>query len=292
MMTETGIIKNLTARFINNTGYLEKASNANLDNKTANAGYNNYTCWGRDYAKIIGESEYIWNGVAWCDEYIDVNFVNEFGIDVAKKLLGGFSAYTPTSAQYFKNMGRWTTKNPKEGYVIFFKDSGGTICHTGYVSDADSSYVYTNEGNTSSASGVVANGGGVANKKYSLSYSRIAGYGMPDYSIVVKEMNELMSKEYDELKQLIEIQNRIIENQSAAIDSLSEQCKLLLDVEETTMVYDYVDSNMPEWARDAVTAAMESGIIKGNEDGRLRLSFKDLRTIVREYRAGLYNKKG
>jgi peptidoglycan hydrolase-like protein with peptidoglycan-binding domain len=41
--------------------------------------------------------------------------------------------------------------------------------------------VYTVEGNTSSAAGVVANGGAVAKKQYSLSYGRIAGYGRPKY---------------------------------------------------------------------------------------------------------------
>ena len=47
--------------------------------------------------------------------------------------------------------------------------------------DVDRNYVYTVEGNTSSTSGVVANGGGVFCKKYSLSYSRIYGYGRPKY---------------------------------------------------------------------------------------------------------------
>ena len=32
-------------------GYLEKASNAQLDSKTGNAGYNNHTKYARDHAK-------------------------------------------------------------------------------------------------------------------------------------------------------------------------------------------------------------------------------------------------
>ena len=32
-------------------GYLEKKSNSNLDSKTANAGYNNYTKYARDFDK-------------------------------------------------------------------------------------------------------------------------------------------------------------------------------------------------------------------------------------------------
>ena len=36
----------------NEVGYLEKRTNAQLDSKTANAGYNNYTKYGRDMHKI------------------------------------------------------------------------------------------------------------------------------------------------------------------------------------------------------------------------------------------------
>ena len=42
-------------------------------------------------------------------------------------------------------------------------------------------YVYTIEGNTSSALGVVSNGGCVRKKSYGLTYRNIAGYGRPKY---------------------------------------------------------------------------------------------------------------
>lgn len=42
-------------------GYLEKASNKNLDDKTANAGYNNYTKYGKWYGD---------NGAYWCQQFI------------------------------------------------------------------------------------------------------------------------------------------------------------------------------------------------------------------------------
>lgn len=53
--------------------------------------------------------------------------------------------------------------------------------------------------------------------------------------------------------------------------------------------YGYIDENMPEWAKTAVGKAVEKGIIKGDENGNLGLSYNDLRAIVREYRAGLYD---
>ena len=47
---------------------------------------------------------------------------------------------------------------------------------------------------------------------------------------------------------------------------------------------------MPDWARKAVQAAMDYGALVGDEQGRLGLSYKDLRTICREHRCGMYNK--
>ena len=55
-------------------------------------------------------------------------------------------------------------------------------------------------------------------------------------------------------------------------------------------IYDYIDENMPDWARKAVQAAMDYGAVQGDENGRLGLSYKDLRAICREYRCGLYEK--
>lgn len=190
----------------NELGYIEKASNFDLDSKTGNAGSNNYTKYSRDLLKWVG-SPYA-NGVPWCDIIFDWCIVKacikkcgneKDGIALAKSILGGWSAYTPTSAQYYKNMGRFGAE-PKIGAQIFFKNVT-TICHTGIVSRIENGYVYTYEGNTSSAPGVVANGGCVRQKSYSLSYPKIAGYGYLDYSEneaeESKENNK--SKKYKEL---------------------------------------------------------------------------------------------
>ena len=161
-------------------GYLEKKSNANLYDKTANAGSANYTKYGKEmhdiYPSIMDFP------AAWCDCFVDWCFYKAYGVCNAKALLGGnFNDYTPSSAQLYKNKNAWY-KTPKVGDQIFFKNST-RINHTGLVYKVDSTYVYTIEGNTSGASGVVANGGGVCKKKYSLSYSKIAGYGRPKYDV-------------------------------------------------------------------------------------------------------------
>lgn len=171
---------------LNEVGYLEKKSNSNLDSKTGNAGYNNWTKYARDLDAIPNFYNGKKNGYAWCDMFVDWVFVKAFGVDIAKKLLcqpnKSYGAGCYYSARYYKNNGQFHTKNPKKGDQIFFWNSSKSdVAHTGLVYKVDNTYVYTVEGNTSSASGVVANGGAVEKKKYSLSYSRIYGYGRPKY---------------------------------------------------------------------------------------------------------------
>ncbi len=137
------------------------------------------------------------NGYPWCDTFVDWCMVKAYG-DKAIELIHGWSAYTPTSAGYYKNHGQWHS-DACVGDVIFFKDSYGTICHTGLVYDVDERYVYTIEGNTSYQSGVVANGGAVAKKRYPLGYGLIAGYGRPDYSIVQEKKEEEIMQMYSKI---------------------------------------------------------------------------------------------
>lgn len=160
----------------NEVGYLEKKSNSNLDSKTENAGNNNYTKYARDIYPAL-------QAQPWCDMFVDWCFVQAFGQILAKKLIGGgFSAYTPTSAGYYKNQGQYY-KKPKVGDQVFFKNSA-RIYHTGIVTKVTSTRVYTIEGNTSSGTAVVANGGAVCEKYYLLSHTGIDGYGRPDWSLV------------------------------------------------------------------------------------------------------------
>lgn len=157
-------------------GYLEKASNKDLDSKVDNAGNNNYTKYARDLYPAL-------QGQPWCDMFVDWCFVKAFGKVKARQLLcGGFSAYTPDSAQYYKNRKQWAG-NPRPGDQIFFKNSV-RIHHTGIVITVSSDRVYTIEGNTSTGPQVIANGGAVCEKSYLLTHGSIAGYGRPDWSLV------------------------------------------------------------------------------------------------------------
>lgn len=192
-------------------GYLEKSNNHNLDSKTLNAGSKNYTKYGRDLHAWVG-SPYA-NGVAWCDEFVDWCFFKaalrtnsnnlEKAIEEVRKTIGGFSAYTPTSADMYKKMDRWSHE-PHIGDQIFFKNSE-RICHTGLVYKIDGEMIHTIEGNTSSAKGVVANGGCVRRKAYNRNYDRIAGYGSPLY-----RDEEIKKYCYNEKKQYSEIANEVL----------------------------------------------------------------------------------
>lgn len=192
-------------------GYLEKATNANLDDKTANAGYNNWNKYARDidenYPNFYNGKK---NGYAWCDVFVDWCFIQAFGYANALKLLCAPEKSTGAgcgcSADFFRAAGRFF-KAPKPGDQIFFGAAGNEY-HTGLVSAVDGSRVYTIEGNAS-GSGVEANGGGVFAKSYALGAAEISGYGRPDWSLVNgegAESPEDTTEKEEEEKDKVEIE--------------------------------------------------------------------------------------
>ncbi len=54
------------------------------------------------------------------------------------------------------------------------------------------------------------------------------------------------------------------------------------------MIYDYMDDNMPSWAKPTVQKLLDKGIFAGGSDGRLGLTDEMLRIFVINDRAGLY----
>lgn len=164
-------------------GYLEKKSNANLDSKTGNAGNRNYTKYARDLF-AAGYYQGNKNGYEWCEVFNDWCHWIASGKDakVAQDVIfqkGLYGAGCTWSARCYRNAGRWFD-TPKVGDQAYFGTKGNEY-HTGIVSKVTDSKVYIIEGNTSGASGVVSNGGGVCEKTYPLGYAKIAGYGRPSY---------------------------------------------------------------------------------------------------------------
>ena len=162
----------------NEEGYLEKKSNNQLDSKTANAGSANYTKYWRDI-----KPDY--QGQPWCAAFISWCFMKAFGLDNAKKILKHWPyVYCPTLGELFTR-----NANPKIGDVVIFYHNG-TFTHTGLVTAVIGDRFYTIEGNTSGASGIIANGGGVCAKSYLNSQMPGTKFCTPDYSIVSNAVNK------------------------------------------------------------------------------------------------------
>ena len=243
----------------NEIGYLEKASNSSLYDKAENAGSNNYTKY---WAEIKPE----YQGQPWCACFITWCFVQAFGNDKAAKLLKHYPyVYCPTMSGLFN-----LYANPKRGDIVIFMHNG-TFTHTGIVTSVNGDYFTTVEGNTSGGNTIIANGGGVCKKGYYNSNLPGTKFCRPEYSLV--EEDELMSKEYEELK--VEI-----EELKAAVETLNGK-----------MIYNYVDNNMPSWARPTIQKMMEKGFLKGDENGCLGLTDELLRVFAINDRAGVYDHK-
>lgn len=159
--------------YASNGGYLEKKSNAYLDDFKKNAGYNNYTKFARD---VNSWGQPGCQAQPWCAEYQFWKLVKVLGITKALKIMGGGFYNCQSITRHAKANGTWHS-TPKDGALIIFRNGS----HVGDVQSFDFSKVYTNEGNTSSAAGVVANGGAVRNKSYAISDPAIDGYVWIDW---------------------------------------------------------------------------------------------------------------
>lgn len=92
-------------------------------------------------------------------------------------------------------------------------------------------------------------------------YKGICNYFGVDYKL--ESEDKLMSREYEELNERLE--------------------KV-----ENPMIYDYVDENMPEWARPTITKLVDKGFLKGDEEGKLGLTEDLIRMFIVNDRAGVY----
>ena len=242
-------------------GYLEKSSNSQLDDKTANAGTANYTKYWRDI-----KPEY--QGQPWCACFVTWCFVKAFGKDNAQKLLKHYPyVYCPTMASLFT-----LNANPKMGDIVIFKHNG-TFTHTGIVTGVNGDYFTTIEGNTNGGSTIIANGGGVCKKGSYNSNLPGTKFCTPDWSIV-EESEGMTMAQYEELKQMIA-------EQKSKIDKLQDKVNKI----ENPMIYDCIDDNMPEWAHKPIQWCLDNGIVSGTDDAHLNLNSTKLWVCVVLYRA-------
>ena len=160
-------------------GYHEKASNNNLDSKTANSGNKNFTKYGRDLfnAGFFNGNK---NGFDWCAQFPTwcvwkLTGKNKKKTEYILCVGGDLSAGCGFALKYYKAAGRFD-KTPKVGDQIFFKynlnDASYTADHTGIVVRVTDSLIETIEGNSGSE---------VKRKAYQRTDKTIVGYGHPRY---------------------------------------------------------------------------------------------------------------
>lgn len=162
------------------TPYLEKKSNAYLDDFTKNAGNKNYTKFARD-VNTWGQPGC--QAQPWCAEYQFWKLATILGITKALKIMGGGFYNCASVKNYAKAAGTWHS-TPKKGCLVIFRNGS----HIGSVNSYDAAYIHTNEGNTSSAPGVVDNGGSARNKTYKRTSPDIDGYVWIDWDDTKEEV--------------------------------------------------------------------------------------------------------
>lgn len=85
-----------------------------------------------------------------------------------------------------------------------------------------------------------------------------------------KEEEDVTEAQYDELKK--------------RLDDLEDRISKI----ENKMIYNYIDDNMPQWARPTIQKLVDKGFLRGDADGKLDLTDEMLRMFVVNDRAGLY----
>ena len=106
------------------------------------------------------------------------------------------------------------------------------------------------------------------------------GKSMDTFRADVKQLLESEDIDMEELKKLTEEVKFLRES----LDKLGDRLTKL----EKPMIYNYVDENMPEWARATIQKLVDKGILQGDKNG-LGLTEELLRILVINDRAGLYD---
>ena len=170
--------------------YTEKDSLTDLNDKTKNAGDDNYTKYSQEVDALGVFSTQV-QGQPWCATWVTDGFINTYGVDKGLDMLcqpskNSNAACCGDAAEYYQKAGRWYT-SPQVGDQVFFKTTKYQYAHTGIVTEVTDTEITTIEGNTSSEKGVVSNGGAVTKKHYPVGYSGFKGFGRPKYEAKQEE---------------------------------------------------------------------------------------------------------
>lgn len=282
-------------------GYHEKATNSNLEDKTANSGSNNWT----KYADFIDKNFPNFfngrkNGYDWCDTFVDCGFLQCFGYENALRLLcqpeKSYGAGCEYSLGYYKNKGQFYTSGPKPGDQIFFGGGIHDVQHTGIV-------VFVNE-HTGTVTTVEGNTGNmVASHTYPLTASNIVGYGRPDYDEpvtyddMIEKLEERMTAleasltklppapEYITREDLEKSQDALTVHMAQYATKAAEAA-----VAKNAKTYHAVEE-LPKWA-EWTKELVQRGIIRGVSETDLALDYGTVRVCEFLGRCGALGEKG
>ena len=240
-------------------GYREKASNSQLDDKTANAGSGNYT-------KYAAYFDQLWNsGIKWyntrkqsgdwCDMFFDWCQCQAWGWETALRVvyqpLESCGAGCCFSAQYYRDHGAWISRSgePRIGDQIFFGPKGDES-HTGMVVGVTATTVFTIEGNS---------GNRCAERSYARSESNIAGYGRPDYALVAYKFVDGDTPIHDDEEEIDmdEVRKLIAARKPTRAEIMEATGDQWIEIFE----------DLPPWAKPECRELIEMGALKGVKAG-------------------------
>lgn len=216
-------------------GYIEKATNYNLDDKYANPGQANFQKYGRDLFEA-GYYNGNKNGYEWCDQFVD--WVHYIASGKNRKLAEQVECQSGTtggagctwSRQYYKNHGRLSS-TPLVGDQAFFSESQKSdpdnADHTGIVVSVDGNKVTTIEGNSSNK---------VSKLVHTLNDGWLYDFGHPLY-----EDSEFIEQDINKNNNMSNISDVYV---VASGDTLSEICsRFNLSIEDVASWNNIADIN-------------------------------------------------
>ena len=207
-------------------GYYEKPDAKDLNSK-AGSGSGDFTRFGRDYTIMTQGNGWggDFSGSTWCQMFVEMMFVEAFGEENAKQMLGGHfwsdcTHAAETLTKYYNNFDGYDKdeiidfadyrfekeegiknlkflKTPQVGDLVFFKygEAGNKLSHVALVHSIEGANLYTTEGKA----GAKGDGDRVRIVKYkqvgnsfigaNYGKSLIVGFSRPDWSVAESVVN-------------------------------------------------------------------------------------------------------
>ena len=115
--------------------------------------------------------------------------------------------------------------------------------------------------------------------------AKVLEYTLSEHQKNIEKSEKERTVFINEFKNQIEsLKNISLKPNLTEFEHLNER----LEKVENPMIYDYVDENMPEWARPTITKLVDKGFLKGDEEGKLGLTEDLIRMFIVNDRAGVY----